>query len=124
MPSGSVTRSATEVDRDLATAGARTSRRVARSGSSCTGTSPFLSALLRKMSAKDKATTARKPWSRSAHTACSREEPQPKFRPATSTWAPARLGPVQHELGPRLPGGIAAPVGEEVLAQAVPRWSP
>ena len=40
------------------------------------------------MSANDGATTARKPKSCSAHTACSREEPQPKLRPLTRIGRP------------------------------------
>ena len=37
----------------------------------------------KKMSANDGAMSALKPKSSSAHGACSREEPQPKFFPAT-----------------------------------------
>ena len=48
--------------------------------------------LVRKMSAKLGAITTRKPWSSSAHGACSREEPQPKLRPATRIDAPAYSG--------------------------------
>ena len=44
-----------------------------------TGSRPLPTALLRKMSANDGAITARKPASCSAHAACSRDEPQPKF---------------------------------------------
>jgi hypothetical protein len=44
-----------------------------------TGRTPFLKQLLKKMSAKLGAITTRKPKSSSAQTACSREEPQPKF---------------------------------------------
>src|SRR5213594_5224828 len=44
------------------------------------------------MSAKVGATIALKPKSRSAHAACSREEPQPKLAPATRTEAPAYSG--------------------------------
>ena len=41
-----------------------------------------MSALARKMSANERAMTASKPKSASAHTACSRDEPQPKLWPA------------------------------------------
>ena len=51
--------------------------------SSTTGTIPFCMQLLRKMSAKLGAMIARKPISFSAQGACSREEPEPKLRPAT-----------------------------------------
>src|ERR1700722_11264773 len=50
-----------------------------------TGTSPLPSALVLKMSPKDSEIPARMPWSASAHPACSRDEPQPKLRPVTST---------------------------------------
>jgi len=44
--------------------------------------------LLAKMSANDGAITARNPKSASAQTACSRDEPQPKFFPATKMLGP------------------------------------
>ena len=47
------------------------------------GRMPFLKQLLKKMSAKEGAMTQRMPKSSSAQGACSREEPQPKFSPAT-----------------------------------------
>ena len=53
---------------------------------------PFWTLLDAKMSANDGAITTRKPKSLSAHTACSRDEPQPKLAPATSTEAPAYSG--------------------------------
>ncbi len=40
---------------------------------------PFLKQLLWKMSANEGAITQRMPKSSSAHGACSRDEPQPKF---------------------------------------------
>src|ERR1051326_4851487 len=46
------------------------------------------------MSAKLAAITARKPYSCSAHTACSRDEPHPKFTTARNTLAPAATRPV------------------------------
>src|SRR4051812_30744442 len=46
---------------------------------------PFLAELLKKMSPNDGAMIARKPACWSAQGACSREEPQPKLSPATST---------------------------------------
>ena len=55
--------------------------------------------LLRKMSAKEGATMARKPWSSSAQGACSREEPQPKLAPASSTGAPAKAGSLSTNSG-------------------------
>ena len=45
-----------------------------------TGTSPFSKQFLWKISAKPGLITARKPYCRSAQTACSREEPLPKLR--------------------------------------------
>ena len=83
-----------------------------------TGRKPFLSALPRKMSAKEGPITARKPWSRSAHTACSRDEPQPKLRPTTSTGAPAASGRLSGNSGRGDAVRVVAPVGEEALAQA------
>src|SRR5216683_1282383 len=74
-------------------------------GSSTTGMSPFFSALLRKMSAIDELTTARKPKSCSAQGACSREEPQPKLAPATSTCAPAACGWLRGKSGRGRPSG-------------------
>src|SRR6056297_3049095 len=50
---------------------------------SAMGRIPFLKQLLKKMSAKDGAITQRMPKSRSAHGACSRLDPQPKFSPET-----------------------------------------
>src|ERR1019366_5342207 len=55
--------------------------------SASTGTSPELMQFPRKMSAKLADTTAAKPKSWSAQTACSRDEPQTKLGPATSTLA-------------------------------------
>ncbi len=57
---------------------------------STTGTSPFLVQLLRKMSEKEGAITASKPYCWIAHTACSRDDPTPNADPATSTVAPAK----------------------------------
>ena len=81
--------------------------------STTTGSSPFFRQLLRKMSAISVLMTARMPKSSSAHGACSRDEPQPKLRPATSTWQPCGLRLVQHEVGLRLAGLVVAPVGEQ-----------
>jgi hypothetical protein len=50
---------------------------------------PLPMALARKMSANDGAITTVKPASCSAHAACSRDEPQPKFTPAARIDAPA-----------------------------------
>ena len=60
--------------------------------SACAGTRPELMALPWKISAKPGDTTAAKPKSCSAQTACSRDEPQPKLAPATSTFASAAPG--------------------------------
>src|SRR5690606_3894954 len=56
------------------------------------GNRPFLKLLLKKISAKLGASTARKPYSSSAQGACSRLEPQPKFSRASSTLAPWERG--------------------------------
>ena len=53
------------------------------------GSRPFLKQLLKKMSAKLGAISARMPYCCSAQGACSRLEPQPKFLRASSTLAPA-----------------------------------
>src|SRR5271165_4503247 len=55
-------------------------------GGTTIGNSEFLSELLLKISANDVLITARKPYCVSAHGACSRELPQPKLSPASSTW--------------------------------------
>jgi len=57
-----------------------------------TGSTPFFSAFPRKMSAKEGATIARKPHAASAHGACSRDDPQPKLRPARRILAPSASG--------------------------------
>jgi len=44
------------------------------------------------MSANDGATMARKPKAVSAHGACSRDDPQPKLRPARRICAPSASG--------------------------------
>ena len=64
------------------------------------------------MSAKLGAITASKPSSWSAHTACSRDEPTPKFGPATRIDAPGVLLLVEHEVG------VLAPRGEQPLPEA------
>ena len=51
---------------------------------------PLRSALLRKIVAKDVAIMTRKPLSRSAQTACSREDPQPKLAPVRRIEAPEK----------------------------------
>ena len=53
-----------------------------------TSSKPLLTLLVEKMSAKLGAITQRKPYSSSAHTACSRLDPQPKLSRASSTVAP------------------------------------
>ena len=52
------------------------------------GSKPDLKLLVKKMSAKLGAITQRIPYSSSAQTACSREEPQPKFSRASRMLAP------------------------------------
>ncbi len=64
------------------------------------------------MSAKLGAMIARYPASSRAHGACSRDEPEPKFLPATRIGAPANSGPVQREVG------ILPPLEEEALGEA------
>ena len=51
------------------------------------------------MSAKREETTTRNPWSISAHTACSRDDPVPKSGPATSTVARAASGRLSTKSG-------------------------
>src|SRR4051794_3767592 len=60
--------------------------------SSWTGSRPSLSAFPRKMSPNRAAMTTLKPQSRSAQTACCRDEPVPKLGPATRIVAPAWAG--------------------------------
>ena len=71
------------------------------------GSRPFFSAFCLKMSANDAATTARNPKSASAHGACSRELPQPKFHPATSTRAVAPTGVFRMNSGRTAPSASA-----------------
>ena len=52
-----------------------------------------------KMSAKEVEITARKPASTRAQGACSREDPQPKLAPATSTCAPLASGRFRRKSG-------------------------
>src|SRR5688572_2941725 len=68
------------------------------SADTCTGTSPFLVQLLRKMSAKRGEITASKPYCWIAHTACSRDEPVPKLGPATRILAPAKRSSLSTKL--------------------------
>jgi hypothetical protein len=85
-------------------------------------TMPFLPAFEKKMSAKVGAMTARKPKSLSAHAACSRLEPQPKFLPAMRIFAPLYLASLSTKLGSGSPAAgpscMTAPVEEEELAVA------
>jgi hypothetical protein len=87
------------------------------SSSTTMGSRPFFKELPRKMSAISVLMTARNAVVQSAQGACSREEPQPKLRPVTSTWQPARFGRFKHELGLGEPSPIA-PIGEQLLAEA------
>ena len=57
------------------------------------------------MSAKDGARIARKPYCASAQGACSREEPQPKFSPASRSVAPAAFGAFSSKAGSGEPSG-------------------
>ncbi len=63
------------------------------------GSSPFISELLRKMSAISVLMTARMPKSSSAHGACSREEPQPKLRSGHQHLATGGRRLIQDEVG-------------------------
>jgi hypothetical protein len=56
------------------------------------GSRPFFSALFLKISANDSAITALIPFSWSAQTACSRDDPQPKLFPATMIESPEYEG--------------------------------
>ena len=67
------------------------------------GSSEFFNEFCLKMSAKDVLTTARKPNCVSAHGACSRELPQPKLSPASSTCAPRARGWFRMKSGLGLP---------------------
>ena len=73
------------------------SRRPTAGSGSTIGRKPFFSAFDAKMSPNDGAIAARKPWSYSAHTACSRELPQPKLRSATTMRAPRYASRLKHE---------------------------
>src|SRR6185369_14762221 len=59
-----------------------------KSSLTCTGSKKLFSELFLKMSAKKLLTTTSKPASFIAHAACSRDEPQPKFFPASKTLPP------------------------------------
>ena len=93
VPSGSVDALAARstVSSSAGRPRARARSRV-RPRSSATGRRPFFSAFCLKMSANERAITARKPQSTSAHGACSRDEPQPKLSPARRICAPAASG--------------------------------
>ena len=64
------------------------------------------------MSANDGATITSKPWSCSAHGACSRDEPQPKFGPVTRIGAPSAAGSFSSK------SCLLRPVVEDELAEA------
>jgi hypothetical protein len=70
-----------------------------------TGKRPFCRALPKKMSPKEGATTARTPMPISAHTAPSREEPQPKFSSASRMGEPRQGGWLGTKSGFSLPSG-------------------
>ena len=76
----------------VAGAGAASSSSCTSASGSTAQTMPTLPQFERKMSAKLGATIARKPASSSAHGACSRDEPEPKFLPAARIGAPANSG--------------------------------
>jgi len=63
-------------------------RPAATSPARITGSNPFLRQFWWKMSPRLGAITQRTPYAISAHTAASREEPQPKFSAATRMVAP------------------------------------
>jgi hypothetical protein len=99
----------------------RSASSISLSTSSCgrtMGRMPFLKQLLKKMSAKDGAITQRMPKSSSAQGACSRDDPQPKFSPATRICAFAIGGLVQDEIGDLVAVVVIAHLVEQVLAEA------
>ena len=66
---------------------------------SVTGSRPFWQQFEWKMSANEGARIARKPYWASAHGACSRDEPQPKFSPVSSRVAPWACGTLSSNAG-------------------------
>src|SRR3954470_21527193 len=94
--------------------------------SSWTGSRPSLRALPRKMSPNRAAMTTLKPQSRSAQTACWRDEPVPKLGPATCVGgrAGAEVGPGHQDRGPRVrrivehEARILAPGAEQPVLEA------
>ena len=87
---------------------------------SSTGTRPTLRQFERKMSPNDGATTTSKPYSCSAHAACSRDDPHPKFTPGEQDPRARDRRVVQLETGSLLAVLVVAPVEEEELAEARP----
>ena len=79
---------------------------------------PFLPAFEKKMSAKVGAIAHRNPKSLSAHAACSRLEPQPKFFPATRIFASLVAWIVDYEGWILVAGCGFAPIEEEKFAIA------
>ncbi len=82
--------------------------RAASSSVTTTVSSPMLTQLLAKMSANDGAITAWKPQSSRAHGACSRDDPDPKFGPLTSTVAPRHSGRLSTKSGTGSPSASSA----------------
>ena len=70
-----------------------------RSSSTTIGSRPFLSALLRKMSAKLVEMIARMPHATSAHGACSRDEPSPEVVAGQQDLPAGHRQAIHHESG-------------------------
>ena len=86
VPPGPLMRCATRSTVNGAPPSAATTRAAKASCSgwpSSSGSTPFCRQFSRKISAKLRATMQRMPRAISAHTAVSRDEPQPKFEPPT-----------------------------------------
>ncbi len=85
---------------------------------SAIGSNPTLYELPRKMSANDGAMIARNPRSSSAHGACSRDDPEPKFGPETSTTASEYSGRLRMNSGVQFTLGVLRPIPEEERTEA------
>ncbi len=109
-----------EIDRDLG-AGIRDAASRAVASSTSTGTRPFFSELLRKISANSVLTTAlnavvrQRPGRVLARGAAAEVAARDEDRAAL------RFGLVQREVRAGLAVGVVAPLGEEVLAEAFAR---
>jgi hypothetical protein len=80
-----------------------------------------LEAIVSEESANEGADEVREmPYSASAHGACSREEPQPKFLPATRMEAPRILRLIPNEIRVRFSVSQVTPVIEQELSKPGP----